>query len=234
MAKQVYELAAELGMRSERLVQLLKQEGFHIESALDPLDAQAAAEIRRDLEASRSRWSRLKTLLRRRLGVSRLPSTATLSEQEEEELEELVSRQEEQDQPVPVALELDEELEPAQDARPAEVLEPTPPETTAPPAKVAGLSEVESREPAFAEEELPSGQETEPLGEESLLATLDRIAQMEEPDEPSVDESISAEALLEEQLGTFDEGEAQEPVAAATPAEEKRPGVPSPPAQVVT
>ncbi|HEQ60193.1 MAG TPA: tetratricopeptide repeat protein, partial [Firmicutes bacterium] len=241
MAKRVHELAAELGMRSERLMQLLQREGLRVESALDELDSRTALRIRRELEAGRSRWSRVKTSLGRRMGASRLPSAASLSDEEEEELEELVSRQEDRERPAHVELELDEAetqlmektAQPWQERAEVEVVESPVEEASGAARESEELSreaeaalftpapseeeEFQAREePSFDEEPVLSEVEEEPsagteekaLDEESLLATLDRIAQMEEANGRSQDEAQPEDILLDEEPETRVEREA--------------------------
>ncbi len=255
MAKRIHELATELGMRTERLLALLEREGFEVQSALDEIDAQAAEEIRRGVEANRSSWDRLKTLLRRRTGSFPLPAKVTLREEEEEELEQLVSRQEIQERPVPLELDLDDESD-AEPERPVPrdkaftlaqkgperragepetgVSRPEPAEEPVEPAMapVEEPTEVDIEQPV-AKSELPAGDGQEALEEESLLATLDRIAQMEETQALSRSEPISADAPLERQLSEPEVGETVDSEQPAPVEEAAMPetveGEPSPP-----
>lgn len=236
MAKRVHELAAELGMRSERLMDLLQREGLRVESALDELDSRTALRIRRELESGRSRWSRVKTSLGRRMGVSRLPSAASLSDEEEEELEELVSRQEDRERPAHVGLELDEAetplrektVQPGQEGAKVGAVEgpsekrggllqgagdlSREPKASSPftPAPVEEETFEAPEKPSFdeepvlseAEEDLSAGTQEKALEEESLLATLDRIAQMEEANGRSREEPPPEDLRLEEEPET--------------------------------
>jgi len=227
MAKRVHELAAELGMRSERLMELLQREGLRVESALDELDSGTALRIRRELESGRSPWSRVKMSLGRRMGVSRLPSAASLSDEEEEELEELVSRQEDRERPAHVGLDLEESetgfvggtaqsaREPAQAE--GEVVENRVKEEegaseesqklSREPEAVPSTATPSEEEPILSEveEESSGGEAQERLEEESLLATLDRIAQRKKADERSREEPPLEDVPLDEEMEALDE-----------------------------
>lgn len=104
MAKRLYELAAELGMRSERLMELLKRQGMLFGSAFEQIDPQAEAEVRRVALSERSLWEKLKTRFFPRSDWTDLQEASFLSDKEEEQLEALVERNEQ--------LTADVELEP--------------------------------------------------------------------------------------------------------------------------
>jgi len=218
MAKRVYELAAELGMRTERLMELLDKSGFALDSVFDEMEPEMFEAIGKKARSERSLWNRLRRRFRRRK-LQRLYDAATsLSEEELEHLDALVARHESS----------------LAQGDLSSLFESGPAGATEKPQALPGEEEPVERVPAketSPEPDKTSAVQDEVLNEERLLTTLDKVAQRDEKiqpaDEPPTGEDrrdagaelVSAESIAAEKQAT-PESEPLESVPSVSQEEE--------------